>query len=119
MITTSLLVAGGAMVGALSRYGIGRFVTQWTRGDFPWGTWMINVSGTLLLGLFFQLFQALHHAPNAWLFLGTGFCGAYTTFSTMSVETVQQFRSRPLKACGYVGSSYACGFILAWITQWI
>ncbi len=101
MVVTSLLVGIGAAAGALSRYGIGRLVSQRVQSDFPWGTWIINVFGTLLLGIFFQTFDVLHHDPDWWLLLGTGFCGAFTTFSTMSVEAVKLFRSRPLIACTY------------------
>ena len=60
-----------------------------TRGVFPWGTLVINVTGTLLLGLITGL--ALHHglSKSAKIVLGSGFCGAYTTFSTFTFETVR------------------------------
>jgi CrcB protein len=56
---------------------------------FPWGTLVINVSGSLLLGVITGL--ALHHGLSASdkIVVGTGFCGAYTTFSTFSFETVR------------------------------
>lgn len=78
-----------AAVGAVARYLIDRAVTA-RRGDgFPWGTTLINVSGSFVLGLITGL--GLYHAfpGDARLVLGTGFCGAYTTFSTFAFETVR------------------------------
>src|SRR5581483_11913026 len=64
-------------------------VQQRARGVFPWGTFVINMTGSFLLGLLTGL--SLHHGlgrvPKT--LLGTGFCGAYTTFSTFSYETVR------------------------------
>lgn len=86
-IWIGLLVAGA--VGAPSRYLLDGFVQDHTEGAFPWGTFVINMSGSLLLGLISG--AALYHAfPNTpKIILGTGFCGAYTTFSTWTFETVR------------------------------
>ena len=75
-------VAAGA-VGAPVRYLLDGYVGDRTEGVFPWGTFLINVSGSLLLGLLTGL--ALYHAfpDTPRIVLGTGFCGAYTTFSTL------------------------------------
>ncbi|MCL6454108.1 MAG: CrcB family protein [Alicyclobacillus sp.] len=113
------LVSAGAAVGAVARYRVGRFVTQRVTSDFPWGTWVINVLGTLLLGIFYQELDVLHADASAWALLGTGFCGAFTTFSTMSVEAIALFRRRPSMCIAYVGSSLLVGMALAWITQWV
>ncbi|HUI49790.1 MAG TPA: CrcB family protein, partial [Acidimicrobiia bacterium] len=58
-------------------------------GLFPWGTFIINVTGSFLLGLITgaALYHALPNTPKIWL--GTGFCGAYTTFSTFTFETLR------------------------------
>jgi CrcB protein len=81
-------VAAGA-VGAPVRYLVDGYVGDRTQGVFPWGTFLVNVTGSLLLGLVTGL--ALYHAfPNTpKVVLGTGFCGAYTTFSTFTFETVR------------------------------
>jgi CrcB protein len=81
------LIAVG--VGAPARYVVDRVVTDATGGRFPWGTGLINVSGSFLLGLLTGL--VLYHglSSDARLVLGTGFCGAYTTFSTFTFETVR------------------------------
>jgi CrcB protein len=86
-IFVGLLVAGA--VGAPSRYLLDGFVQDRTAGAFPWGTFVINVTGSLLLGLITgaALYHAFPATPKIWL--GTGFCGAYTTFSTFTFETVR------------------------------
>lgn len=116
---TAVLVGFGAAVGSLCRYSLGLWMTKVTNSEFPWGTWVVNVLGTLLMGLFFQQFDVLHHAKDLWALLGTGFCGGFTTFSTMSVETVRLFRSNRPLGFVYIGSSLAVGLIAVWITQWL
>ena len=83
----AFVVAGAA--GAVGRYELDRAVADRSRGVFPWGTLVINVSGSLLLGVITGL--ALHHGLSSSdkIVLGTGFCGAYTTFSTFTFETVR------------------------------
>jgi CrcB protein len=79
-------VAAGA-IGAPVRYLVDGAIGDRTRGAFPWGTFVINTSGSLLLGFLTGL--ALYHGfpDTPKIVLGTGFCGAYTTFSTHTFET--------------------------------
>jgi CrcB protein len=81
-------VVAGA-VGAPARYLLDDAISSRTQGVFPWGTLAINVSGSFLLGLLtgLALFHGLPATPR--LVVGTGFCGAYTTFSTFTYETVR------------------------------
>jgi CrcB protein len=81
-------VAAGA-VGAPARYLVDGFVADRTEGAFPWGTFVVNASGSLLLGLLtgLSLYHAFPKTPK--VVLGTGFCGAYTTFSSFTFETVR------------------------------
>ena len=81
-------VVAGA-VGAPARYLLDDAISSRTQGVFPWGTLVINVSGSFLLGLLtgLALFRGFPATPR--LILGTGFCGAYTTFSTFTYETVR------------------------------
>jgi CrcB protein len=81
-------VVAGA-VGAPARYLLDDAISSRTQGVFPWGTLAINVSGSFLLGLLtgLALFHGFPATPR--LILGTGFCGAYTTFSTFTYETVR------------------------------
>jgi CrcB protein len=78
-----------AAVGAPLRYLLDGSIGDRVEGVFPWGTLVINASGSLLLGVLTGL--ALYHAfpQTPKVILGTGFCGSYTTFSTFSFETVR------------------------------
>ena len=87
MIVLGIAVAGA--IGAPARYLLDGWLTRRLPSGFPWGTFVVNVSGSLLLGLVagLGLYHGLPQAPR--LLLATGFCGAYTTFSTFSYETVR------------------------------
>ena len=90
-VTEKLLwVSFGGALGALFRVLIAHWtVVRWGPG-FPYGTLMVNIGGSFLLGLLVAL--SLNRAtlsPELLAFLGAGFCGAFTTVSTFSVETIQ------------------------------
>ncbi|GMA60079.1 fluoride efflux transporter CrcB [Alicyclobacillus fastidiosus] len=110
-----VLAGVGSAIGAVARYGIGVALTNVNKSVFPWGTWLVNVVGTTLLGLFTLSLQ--NASPDLFLLLGTGFCGGFTTFSTLSVETVTLFRENRRLSIFYLFSSLGVGLILAWITE--
>lgn len=85
---TWLLVLAGGMVGAPLRYLTDRAVQRHHDTVFPWGTFTVNVAGCFLLGV---LVEATAHGAGAWVWplLGIGFCGALTTYSTFSYETLR------------------------------
>lgn len=88
-----LLVAGGAAVGAPLRYLTDRAVQARLGTAFPWGTLTVNVAGSLVLGLLagatLDAGGSTAGASDLRLLIGTGFCGALTTYSTLSYETVR------------------------------
>jgi CrcB protein len=85
---TLLLVGAGGFFGAISRYLVDGWVSAATGGGFPWGTLVVNVTGSFVLGLLFAasvergVLPAEIRAPVL-----VGFIGAYTTFSTLTLET--------------------------------
>jgi CrcB protein len=89
---TVLLVAVGAAVGAPLRYLVDRAVQGRHDSLFPWGTFAVNIVGSFLLGM---LAAASLHTPTPVLAaMGTGLCGALTTYSTFGYETVQLLHQR-------------------------
>ncbi len=88
------LVAVGGALGSVARYGVTGLLTK---GDFPWGTFAVNFSGTFLLTVLFFLFLGRGYlAPEVRTFLFIGVFGGYTTFSTFGLETVTFLRSGQL-----------------------
>ncbi len=112
---TVLLVALGAAVGAPLRYGIDRLL----RGDgsgLPWGTLAVNVTGSLLFGIITGGTVAGSVPPAVFATAGVGFCGALTTFSTFSYETVVLInRGSRRTASLNVLLSLAAGLGAAWL----
>ncbi|KUO14451.1 fluoride efflux transporter CrcB [Streptomyces dysideae] len=84
-----LLVVAGAMVGAPLRYLTDRVVQSRHDSVFPWGTFAVNVTGCLVLGLLTGAAVAGAASSHLQLLLGTGLCGALTTYSTFSYETLR------------------------------
>ncbi|MDP4095217.1 fluoride efflux transporter CrcB [Paenibacillus sp. P96] len=100
----------GGIAGAVLRFGLGKAVSARWGAAFPWGTWVINISGSLLLGALYYLYSQGSLSPALWGMLGVGFCGAYTTFSTFGYETIQLIDSgRNGRAALYVLSSVVLG----------
>jgi CrcB protein len=91
MLQLYLVVAVGGFVGAPSRYLLDRAINRRIESDLPWGTFLVNISGSFLLGLLTGLSLSNHLSPLTNALLGTGFCGAYTTFSTFTFETIRLF----------------------------
>ena len=107
MITLLLISAAGGL-GAVARFVLDGVVKASTTVRYPVGTLLVNVTGSLLLGLVTGL-ALTHVVPTRWhLILGTGFLGGYTTFSTASVETVHLVQERRW----LVAVSYALGTLV-------
>jgi fluoride exporter len=108
---TVLLVALGAAVGAPLRYLTDQALRR-RAGSFPLGTFVVNIAGSLLLGFLIGL--PVPHAAGA--LLGTGFCGALTTYSTFSLEALTLFRrGERFRSLAYVVTSLALGLAAAWL----
>jgi CrcB protein len=92
---TYLLVALGSAFGGVGRFWVSAWVAQRWGAAFPWGTLVVNVSGSLLIGFLAALMLPegrLFTQPSARVFLMVGICGGYTTFSSFSLQTFDLIR---------------------------
>jgi CrcB protein len=113
-VVSSLLVALGGAVGAGTRFLVDRWAKQRSRTGLPLGTLVVNVTGCLLLGFLTAASARLPGAAQP--LLATGFCGALTTFSTFSHETVQlllagRWRTAAGNACGSLAAGVAAALL--------
>jgi fluoride exporter len=102
-----LAVAVGGSIGSVARYLVGIGSGKLFGLDFPWGTLIINVTGSFLIGAFVAFFAAKWQLSQAMrIFLTVGFCGGYTTFSTFSLDAFYLAeRGALIPAAGYVLAS--------------
>jgi CrcB protein len=118
-VTVLLVLLGGA-VGAPARYLTDLAVQRRHGGRFPWGTLTVNVAGSLVLGVTAGAVSA--SGGPAWVLtlVGTGFCGALTTFSTFGFETVRLLQERSARAAiGNVTLSVAAGLGACALGWWV
>lgn len=116
-LTSTVLVAIGGLLGSVLRYWLTVLVQSFTGAAFPFGTLVVNVAGSLAIGVVMSL--ALDRGlldDNLRVFLTTGFCGGFTTMSTFSYETLALARDgEQLLALGYVGATLATCLAAVWL----
>jgi fluoride exporter len=103
-----LYLSFGAIAGTLARYSIGVWIARWNTGapDFPWATFLINVTGSLFLGFLLRYLTGTSASQPLRLMLTTGFCGAYTTMSTFSFDFMALVKEHEyLTAALYMGGT--------------
>jgi CrcB protein len=110
------LIAVGGALGAIARYQLGGWVMARAGPGFPWGTLVINVSGSFVLGFFATLTLERFVVARPWFYLvAIGFLGAYTTFSTFSLETMNLLMTGSLaRALGNIFGSVVLSLAAAW-----
>ena len=119
MIGGFISVALGSVLGAVARYFVSGFVARRAGETFPYGTLLVNVSGAFVIGTFGGLAQdnaSLFAEPDPWLFVVTGFLGAYTTVSSFSLQTMSLARDgEGTRAALYIVLSVALSLMAAWL----
>jgi len=111
-VRTAVAIGAAGALGALARYGLDGWVSR-RAASFPWGTFVVNVSGSFLLGLLVTLLgERFAVAPWVRASLTIGFLGAYTTFSTLSLESYRLLEGRSYALAGAnLAGSLAAGVL--------
>lgn len=96
-----LSIALGGALGACARYGVGSLAVRFLGHGYPYGTLIVNVVGSLMMGILIE-YMALRWSPSPEVrtFLVTGFLGAFTTFSTFSLDVAVQVQKGDMLAAG-------------------
>jgi CrcB protein len=113
----ALAIAAGGAIGALMRYWVSTAIYAWLGRGFPWGTLGVNLLGSFAMGiLYILLLERLSSAPEMRAFLLIGFLGAFTTFSTFSIETLNLLENAQIgKALINAAGSVVICIAAAWL----
>lgn len=111
------MVGVGGFFGAIARFWLGGWISNRMGIRFPYGTFVINVTGCLLIGFILTVLTERTHLHPYWRYLvPVGFIGGYTTFSSFEYETLQTIREGDFSvAAAYVLFSVLLGFVAVWL----
>ncbi len=115
-----LWIAVGSALGGMGRFALSRYVAEGFGETFPWGTLVINVTGSFVIGLFYTLTEPgggrLVVGSDFRQFFMIGICGGYTTFSSFSLQTLNLVRdSEWLRAMGNIAGSVIFCLVAVWL----
>ena len=112
-----VMIAIGGAIGAIARFWVAAYVGQRMGTRFPYGTFLINISGSFLIGLIMTvLTERTHLSPNWRYLIPIGFIGAYTTFSTFEFETLRAMQDGQfIGGAMNVVASVLVGFLMVWL----
>jgi fluoride exporter len=112
-----LMVGVGGFIGAIARFWLGGYISNKLGTRFPYGTFVINISGSFFIGFILTLLaERTHWSPNWRYLIPIGFIGAYTTFSTFEYEALRGIQDGEfLIASLYVTLSVFVGFVAVWL----
>ena len=111
-----IYVGAGGFLGTVLRYGVQLWLEP-ASANFPLAVLMINLAGCFFLGWFFTITPVKWRIPAEWrLLIGTGFTGAFTTFSTFSIDSIQLLQDRQVVlAVGYILLSVVIGLLMSFL----
>lgn len=121
MLRSFLLVGAGGAIGSMARYGVA-FAISKVASETHIATFLINIVGSLIIGLLFGMAskQQLLAGGSAWLFLASGFCGGFTTFSTFALENITLVqKGQSFTALTYTAASIVLGLLLCRVGIWL
>jgi fluoride exporter len=118
LLVTYLVIALGSALGGVARYGCGLLAAALWGVTFPWGTLLINLIGSFVIGGFATLTGPdgrVYVGPLGRQFVMVGLCGGYTTFSSFSLETLDLLPRRPLAGASYIALSLVLCLLAVWL----
>jgi CrcB protein len=118
-VITYLWIALGGALGSMARYGVSRLFSFWVGETFPWGTLVVNVTGSFVIGFFAVLSGPDGRAmvaPDMRQFVLVGICGGYTTFSSFSLQTLALIRDGDMVEAG---SNIVLSVVLCLVFVWL
>lgn len=115
-----ILVGVGSFLGGIARYISTLVINQKLNTDFPYATLSINIFGCLLIGIVYGIFEKSIMSSDWKLFLATGICGGFTTFSAFSNESLDLLKQgNTLGMLTYIGVSILFGLIATYLGYWV
>ena len=116
-MTKYLLVAFGGALGSMLRFWAGGYVSSRLGTRFPYGTFVINITASFLIGLIMTILaERAHWSPNWRYLIPIGFLGGYSTFSSFEYETFRVFQDGEFLIAGInIVFSVAVGFVSVWL----
>ena len=116
-MTKYLMVALGGAIGSMLRFWAGGYVSTRLGTRFPYGTFLINITASFLIGFIMTLLaERMHWGPNWRFLIVAGFLGGYSTFSTFEYETFRIFQDGEFLVAGMnIVLSVAVGFLAVWV----
>ena len=117
MFKTLLIAGTGGFIGTVLRYLVSRYFHEHTFSLFPWGTFTVNMAGSLLIGIFYGLSEKGNLlTPELRIFLTVGICGGFTTFSSLSNESFMLLEQKEwIKLSLYASLSFFLGILAVYL----
>jgi fluoride exporter len=118
-VMTYLWIAVGSALGGIGRFACSRTIALWFGVTFPWGTIAVNVTGSFAIGFFAAMTGPggrVMVAPDFRQFVMVGLCGGYTTFSSLSLETLELLRNRDFAEAG---ANVLLSVLLCMVAVWL
>jgi fluoride exporter len=97
MLIKILLLAAGGAIGTVGRYAVSGMTHRYVEGAFPYGTLMVNILGSLIIGFLWGTWETANISSNMRTFIFIGILGGFTTFSSFSLETMNLFRDGEIR----------------------